>query len=82
MQIKFDTSDPAGMVALMDKYGDAKAPFFGENTEGERTAISIFPDRIACEVYQKNGWVMVATFWRDGTTEETYTGRWKTSKED
>ena len=43
-QIYLDPTDFDSMISLMDKYGDSKYPYFGENEEGEMVSISIFPD--------------------------------------
>jgi hypothetical protein len=69
---EFNPFDLDEMVALMDKYGDSKSMYFGENEDGERVAISIFPDRIVVDTYQENGWCRINTYHRDGTREETY----------
>ena len=47
------------------------------NTEFEETEISIFPDKIVYATYQHNGWKRENVYWRDGTREETFKGRWK-----
>lgn len=74
--IQFDPSDFKGMLALMDKYGDSSYMFPGTNENGETTHISIFKDRILCSTMQQNGWVRKNIYWRDGTREEMYDGRW------
>lgn len=51
--------------------------FMGVNTEFEETEISIFPDKIVYATYQHNGWKRENVYWRDGTREETFKGRWK-----
>lgn len=74
----FDPTDLGAMRALMDKYGKSDTMFMGVNTEMEETTISIFPEQIVYVTYQRNGWVRKNIFWRDGTREETFDGRWKT----
>lgn len=76
-QIYFDSKDWKGMIELMDKYGDSESPYPGQTENGERTNLSINHDSIVLEVYQDNGWVRQNWYWRDGTTEETFEGRWK-----
>lgn len=71
--ISFDPADFAGMIELMDKYGDVKYSFFGENECGERVRISIHPDMIVVETYQHNDWTRINTYYRDGSSDETFT---------
>ena len=71
-------NDLGSMCELMDKYGDSDTMFMGVNTEFEETEISIFPDKIVYVTYQHNGWVRKNIYWRDGTREEMFDGRWKT----
>ena len=59
----------------MDKYGDSKYPYFGENEDGEMVSISIFPDKIVTMTYQSNGWHRKNVYWRDGKREELFEGR-------
>lgn len=73
----FDPTDLSAMRKLMDRHGDSNKLFVGMNTEAERTTISIFREKIICMTYQHNGWVRKNTYWRDGTREETFDGRWK-----
>ena len=54
-QIYLDPTDFESMKVLMDKYGDSKYPYFGENEEGEMVSISIFPDKNVTMTYQLNG---------------------------
>lgn len=74
----FDPNDLGSMCELMDKYGGSDTMFMGVNTEFEETEISIFPDKIVYVTYQHNGWVRKNIYWRDGTREEMFDGRWKT----
>ena len=75
--ITFDPADFAGMCRIMDTYGDSTAPFFGRNENGEDTCLSVCRDKITVRTHQYNGWVRINTYWRDGTREETFDGRWK-----
>lgn len=63
------------MHELMDQYGDSDISFGEKNQLGENILVSIFNDRISVRTFQINGWVRVNTYWRDGTTEETFDGR-------
>lgn len=74
----FDPTDFDAMRTLMEKYGHNDTIFFGVNTKFEETTISIYPEKIIYVTYQHNGWVRRNTYWRDGTREETFDGRWKT----
>ena len=74
-QIYLDPTDFESMISLMDKYGDSKYPYFGENEDGEMVSISIFPDKIVTMTYQSNGWHRKNVYWRDGTREELFEGR-------
>ena len=71
-----DPSDQAGMIKLMDKHGDSKTAFNGSDEEGNDTLISIYHDRIIILTFQSNGWIRKNNYWRDGTREELYEGRW------
>ena len=71
-KIKFDPSNSAGMLKLMDEYGDSENAFDGENEKGERVLISILPDQIVVTTFQTNNWNRINTYHRDGTTEETF----------
>lgn len=82
MKMKFDPSDLDGMRKLMDELGDSTTMFRGENADEEETCLSIYPDRVVCTTYQNNGWVRQNTYWRDGTREETFDGRWKPPRPD
>ena len=62
--ITFDPADFAGMCRIMDE-------------NGEDTCLSVCHDKITVKTHQYNGWVRINTYWRDGTREETFDGRWK-----
>ena len=72
-----DPDDPAGMVALMDELGDSKTLYAGVNVHYEDVNISVFNDMIVVVTFQSNGWVRKNVYWRDGTREELYEGKWK-----
>ena len=75
--IKFDPTDLNGMISLMDDYGDSTTMYPGTNEDGEDIHISIYHDRIVVSTMQENGWNRINTYWRDGTREETFDGKWK-----
>lgn len=77
--IKIDPTNWAEMIGTMD---DCKAnpinyafPLVGENEDGESVYVEICPDRIRVETTQRNDWIRVNVYWRDGLTEELYDGR-------
>ena len=74
----FDPTDLGAMRALMDEHGNSNTMFVGVNTDFEQTTISISQEKIIYVTYQHNGWVRKNIYWRDGTREETFDGRWKT----
>lgn len=55
--LAFDPLDYAGMIKMMDKYGDSEMPFFGKNENGEDVIISVSKDSISVRTFQKNGWL-------------------------
>lgn len=74
--LEINFSNLSSMRSLMEKYGNSEFPFSGKNNEGEMVEISIFHDFITVKTYQSNGWVRLDSFWKDGTTEQTFDGRW------
>ena len=75
--IDFDSTDLDGMRRLMDEYGGSNASFDGTNENIEQVSISIAKDRIDVVTFQDNGWTRRNVYWRDGTREELYEGKWK-----
>lgn len=72
----FDPSNYEDMLALMDEKGHSDTMFLGINENMEDTTISIFHNKIVYVTFQSNGWVRKNTYWRDGTREETFAGKW------
>lgn len=72
----FDPYDYEGMVKLMDELGDSETFYTGVNEALEDITISISKDRIDTTTFQSNGWVRKNTYWRDGTREELFEGKW------
>jgi len=72
----FDPSDYKAMLKLMDEKGDSDTMFLGSNESMEDTTISIFHDKIIYVTFQSNGWVRKNIYWRDGTIEEIFDGKW------
>lgn len=75
-RIDFDPTNFEGMCRIMDEYGGSKLPFWGTNENGEDVWFSVFHDRITVKTHQHNGWVRINTYWRDGTCEESFDGKW------
>ena len=71
-----DPTDFNGLCKVMDEYGDSDVPFGGTNENSESTLISVFKDRIDVTTWQHNGWTRRDVYWRDGTCEELYEGKW------
>ena len=80
--VKFDPTDFKAMLAIMDKYGSSTFPFSGMNPNSEEIEVSISSNSITVKTFQENGRVRLNTFWRDGTCEETFDGRWKSLSRD
>lgn len=74
----FDPSDFEAMRNLMDEKGNSNTMFLGVNKNMEDTTVSISPDKIIYVTFQSNGWVRKNVYWRDGTREELFDGKWNT----
>ena len=72
--VHIDSEDIAGLVKLMDEHAGECG--VGVNADGEKTYVIVKKDTIEVTTYQKNKWVRRGTYHRDGTTEETYDGKW------
>lgn len=75
--IHFDPSDWDSMIDLMDKYGQVQDLPYGENENGETVLMDISHERIHVTTFQKNGWIRENTYWRDGTAEEEFSGKYE-----
>lgn len=75
--IKFDPADFSRMCELMDEYGDSDFLIDAINENSEEVEISIFKERINTVTFQHNGWIRKNVYWRDGTREELFEGKWK-----
>lgn len=76
-----DPYDIKGMIDVMDKYGDNDTMYFGKNENKEDVSISVFNDRISVTTFQSNGWIRENVYWRDGTSEELFNGKWSSKDE-
>ena len=54
-------------------YGNNSFPIVGENGIGESTIIEKGKDFYTVSTCQRNGWIHVETYHKDGTVEEEYT---------
>ena len=75
--IHFDSTDLASMNRLMDELGDSATMFPGENENGETVYISIYHTRIVIRTLQENHWVRLNTYYRDGSCDEIFDGKWE-----
>ena len=76
--ITINPRDHKSLCKIMDKYGPTTTTMLcGENEDGEATYTSIFNDHIVVDTHQSNGWVRRNVYWRDGTREELFDGKWK-----
>ena len=76
-QLYFNPNDLEGMRKIMDEHGDDETMYPGTNENGEDVFISIFPERIVVSTMQSNGWNRINTYYRDGSVDETFDGKWK-----
>lgn len=74
--IYFDPSDIRALRNLMDRHGSDDYTHEGHNLRGESVRMSIFPDKIVVITNQENRWVRKNIYYRDGTCEETFDGKW------
>lgn len=70
----FDPTNLKAMCKLMDERGNTMC--YGMNEQLEDTTISVFHEKIVYVTYQHNGWVRKNVYWRDGTHEELFDGKW------
>lgn len=75
--ICFDGNNPKLLRSLMEKHGNSKFPFYGENEDGERVEIHIGKSNIVYKTYQKNGWLRANYFDENGLPDgEIFEGKW------
>lgn len=72
-----DPHDWGGLLDIMEEYGDIDQPFFGKDEDLQDVEISVYKDQIIKVTYQNNGWVRKDIYWRDGTVEELFGGKWE-----
>lgn len=76
LPIAFDPADLAGLVKIMDEHADDECVHVGTNENGETVHLSVFHDRLTVVTFQANGWTRKNIYWRDGTREELFEGKW------
>lgn len=69
-------SDSEQRESFMDRHEEFQSGLFGHNESEELVMVSIHKDCIVTSTFQKNRWVRKNIYWRDGTIEETFEGRW------
>lgn len=69
-------SDPEQRKKFMDLHEEFQSALFGNNESEELVMVSINKDCIVTSTFQKNCCVRKNIYWRDGTIEETFEGRW------
>lgn len=65
-------NDMAARLKMMDNYKKYDTMLIGENHDGEMVCVSVFKDKVVVKTIQKNDWIRVNVFYRDGTTDELY----------
>lgn len=71
-QFYLDYNDIDSIIDVMDKFGNSDMPYFGDDTEGNMTMTSVYPDTIIVKTFLKNDRVRTNYFYRDGSSEEIY----------
>lgn len=68
-----------GRKELIEKYGDSKCMFSGENEDGQLVTVSIDKENgIVVKTNQHNGWIRVNYYDKNGETEgEGFDGKWR-----
>lgn len=77
MQFTVDPTDFAGLVRIMDRYGDREGIFVGQNEEGEDMMVSVSHGDLTVTTFQKNGWTRKDVYFREGVSETLFEGKWK-----
>ena len=75
--IYVDSNKYEKLIELMDDYKMYHDRAWGHNKDGEQVSISVNKDNVVVETFQNNGWLRQDWYWRDGTQEEVFEGRWK-----
>lgn len=75
--IEIDFSDLDSICEAMDKYHETKTMLLGKNADGEMVTTSIFEDHIVLQTFQNNHWIRKNYYYRDGTVEELFEGKWE-----
>lgn len=75
--LMIDFSNRHQLGELMDRSEDFPYMLSASNSDGETQQISINCDNIIVNTLQNNGWVRANVYWRDGTREELFDGKWR-----
>lgn len=67
-----DFSNGKQLLELMDHADEFPTMLSSRNEDDELVLVSINPDNIVVETYQKNLWIRKNIIWRDGSREEMY----------
>ena len=76
-ELTIDFNDYDSLLKLMDDHKQYECTLIGRTADDELTFTTILEDSVTVRTYQTNKWIRENTFWRDGTTEETFDGRWE-----
>ena len=76
-EITIDFSNRSALLQVMNTYGNIGHDIFGMSSNRESMVISIHPDKIVANTYQRNGWVRQNVYHRDGETEELFLEQWE-----
>ena len=80
MFIELDPTNRPDLLNIMDKYGDSKYPYYGQNINGEDTEMHISKNQIILVTYQHNKHVRKNVYTNDNgiiISEELYCGKWE-----
>lgn len=72
--ITIDPTDYDSIIEVMDS--NAGMSGNGKNEEGEDIMVEVETDYVCVTTFQHNHWIRLNYYWRDGTTEEVYDGKW------
>lgn len=72
--ITIDPTDYDSIIKVMDSKAGMSGN--GKNEEGEDIMVEVGADYVCVTTFQYNHWIRLNYYWRDGTTEELYDGKW------
>lgn len=74
--LKIDFSDFSQLLSLMERHEEFPYMIVAKTRENEDMWISINKDRITARTFQKNDYERINTYYKDGTTTETFSKGW------